>query len=95
MEWDTRFEMQILQAIEQHPGPRNFGHYDLSKIVEDDRYVEATLYVKRMYDDGLVTATDLPKLTLQSRSYGFILGGLTQQGRERLNKLMEMQDADL
>ena len=94
MAWDTNFEMQILQAIEQHQGPSGFAHNHLAQCVEDDRYVEATRCVKRMYDAGLVTATTPPRQTNMSPSYGFILGGLTQRGRERLNELRAGHNPD-
>ena len=94
MAWDTRLEMHILQAIEQHPGPQLFGHYDLPEIVGEDRYVDATRYVKRMYDEGLVTATTPPRQTNMSPSYGFILGGLNPRGREHLNELRAEHNPD-
>ena len=94
MQWDTELELRVLQAIDEHQGPPSFGHTHLLKIIGDDRYVEATQHVKRLYDGGYVTASTPPRMTLQSGSYGFILGGLTGEGRQRLEALRAQHDAD-
>ena len=92
MQPNVVLETQILCAVDQHQGPRPFGHADLPGMIGDDRYVEAPRCVKRLYDDGLVSASEPPRQTLQSPSYGFILSGLTPAGRQRLRQLQGMNN---